>query len=127
MLIESCNRSRIFVSILLGACAGILGLENLWGAIFYLVGSVAGVGLFLALKVGLGKGSLYYSNWTEIFTSSLSTNLFVRLSSNSHRMFLSHIANKSLFEDVCDGMDSVLRYRSCLCVDSGQNVPINAE
>lgn len=71
-------QSRIFVSILLGIGAGVLGLENLWGVIFYLVGSAVGLALFLIINTGLGKQDIFFTKWKEIFTVSMSTNLFVR-------------------------------------------------
>jgi hypothetical protein len=68
--------NRIFISILLGVGAGVLGLENLWGVLFYIVGSALGLFVFLFLKTGLKSANLYFQNATQIISASLSTNLF---------------------------------------------------
>lgn len=107
------------MSVLLGVGAGVLGLENLWGVVFYFVGSAVGAFIFLTVTVGLGKQSIYFTKWTDMITSTLSTNLFVR--PHSHVPLTSILplgANTALLTDFCDDLDTVLRHCSCVCVNS---------
>jgi hypothetical protein len=77
----------------LGVGAGVLGLENLWGALFYIIGSAFGLLAFFIVGVGLGNHKTFFYKWSSIITSSLSTNLFVRA---SYRGLLSYLLKETL-------------------------------
>lgn len=101
------DSSRILTSVAIGAVCGILGLENLFGIAFFLLGY-----LWTALLIFLFKWDGGYQTWkksSELFTVGFTEGLYVCLSQPSYSSLISKL-------DICYVLDFIVRYMSCICL-----------